>query len=270
MPRPSWQLPVGVTRGTLDYAESLAVATDYDSYHADNPLFQFEEQLLTAEFSTPGVVADLGCGTGRALLPMVRAGHTGVAVDLSPHMLEVVKQQAEAESLDVRTVQANLVDLSDDASGGIADDSVDYAMCLFSTLGMIRGRENRRQALLHMQRILRPGGKLVLHVHNFWFNLRDAPNAWGGPWWVAKNLIRPITGSELEIGDKFYPYRGIPNFFLHVFRKRELTADLTAASLRAREWLHLDVKRRHALKHAWCLPAIRANGWIVVCEKPSS
>ena len=48
--------------------------------------------------------------------------------------------------------RANLVELD-----GVRDKSLDGAICLFSTLGMIRGRKNRRRVLDHAQRILRPG-----------------------------------------------------------------------------------------------------------------
>lgn len=261
MRTPEWKLPPGVPRGVMDYAESTSVAEDYDDYHALNPLFDFEERVLAEEFHRPGLVADLGCGTGRALLPLVRAGHRGLAVDLSDKMLEVVRQKAEVDQLEVECVQANLVELD-----AIAGQSVDYAMCLFSTLGMVRGRENRRRALAHMRRVLRPGGKLVLHVHNFWFNLRDGHSAWGGPVWVARNLTRSWTSGELEPGDKFFPYRGVPNFFLHVFRPGELRADLGAVGLTVTRWIPLSVERRHALRLPWFLPSVRANGWIVVCQ----
>jgi len=262
MPLPNWKLPTGVTRGVLDYAQSHSVADEYDDYHAQNPLFEFEEQVLREEFDRPGLVADLGCGTGRALVPLVRAGHRGLAIDLSGKMLDVVREKAEIDNLAISCLAANLVELSGSSSEGVADQSVDYAICLFSTLGMIRGRANRRQALAHMHRILRPGGKLVLHVHNFWFNLRDG----AGPWWVAKNLVQAARSSELEIGDKYFPYRGVPNFFLHVFRSGELRADLGAAGLTIRRWIPLDPTRRHALRMPHLAPTVRANGWIVVCE----
>ncbi|MEM8866086.1 MAG: class I SAM-dependent methyltransferase [Planctomycetota bacterium] len=258
---PEWQLPPGVPRGVMDYATSAMIAEDYDDYHALNPLFEFEEQVLADEFASPGVVADLGCGTGRALLPLLRAGHQGVAVDLSEKMLDVVREKAAIDGLEVRCLQANLVELD-----AMEDQAVDYAMCLFSTLGMIRGRANRRQALGHMQRILRPGGKLVLHVHNFWFNLRDGHSRWGGPLWVARSLLNAAKRNDLEPGDKFFPYRGVPNFFLHVFRPGELRADLRAANLIVDHWIPLEVHRRHALPAPWLLPSLRANGWIVVCQ----
>lgn len=284
MPLPDWQLPPGVSRGAWDYTQSQGIAEDYDDYHAENTLFDFEEQILREEFGPPpaeggGVIADLGCGSGRALVPFCRAGWHGLAIDLSESMLEVVRQKAEIEQVSIDCVQANLVELTADL---VADQSADHAMCLFSTLGMIRGRENRHAALGHMRRILRPGGKLVLHVHNFWFNLRDP----GGPWWAIKSLARgtpnslPLRGRAgvgeptetatnppYETGDKTYPYRGVPNFFLHVFRASELRRDLHDANLRVTRWLPLDVGRRHALRNGWLLPSLRANGWIIVCER---
>jgi hypothetical protein len=57
---PDWKLPPGVPRGVWDYVASPEIATEYDAYHGDNPLFAFEAQVLREEFSTPGLVADLG------------------------------------------------------------------------------------------------------------------------------------------------------------------------------------------------------------------
>ncbi|MEM6330355.1 MAG: class I SAM-dependent methyltransferase [Planctomycetota bacterium] len=260
-PLPEWKLPPGVPRGVMDYAQSQSVAQDYDAYHADNPLFDFERQVLADEFSPPGRVIDLGCGSGRAVLPLVAAGHRALAVDLSEEMLGVVREKAACGGLPIDCLRANLVELDAVPTGGF-----DYAMCLFSTLGMIRGRGNRRRALGHFRRVLRPGGKLVLHVHNFWFNLRDAATAWSGPVWVAKHLLQAAATGGVEVGDKYFPYRGVPNFFLHAFRRRELQADLRSVGLSVRRWIPLEVTRRHALPAPWLLPSLRACGWLVVCE----
>jgi SAM-dependent methyltransferase len=255
--RPTWQLPPGVARGTWDYIHAPHIADDYDDYFAFNSLFEFDEAVLRRHFATPGLIADLGCGTGRALVPLVRAGHSGLAIDLSEHMLRIVREKADEDALPIDCLKANLVELD-----GLADASVDYAMCMFSTLGMIRGRANRRRALGHTRRILRPGGRFVLHVHNYWYNLRDPE----GPFWVAKNLLTAPLSHEIEVGDRWFPYRGLPSMFLHVFRWRELAADLRAAGFRIVERISLDAQRRHALPRPWLLPALRTNGWIVACE----
>jgi SAM-dependent methyltransferase len=255
--RPSWQLPAGVSRGTWDYVHAPHIADDYDDYFAFNSLFEFDEAVLLRQFDRPGLVADLGCGTGRALVPLVRAGHRGLAVDLSEHMLRVVQEKADIDGLDIECVRANLVELD-----AIADASVDYAMCMFSTLGMIRGRSNRARVLKHARRILKPGGKFVLHVHNYWYNLRDPE----GPWWVAKNLLNASWSRDIEVGDRWFPYRGLPSMFLHVFRWRELAADLRGAGFKIVERIRLDAQRRHALQRPWLMPALRTNGWIVVAS----
>ena len=255
--RPSWQLPPGVTRGLWEYTRLRSVADDYDDYFACNSLFEFDQAILQETFGGRGLVADFGCGTGRALLPLLRLGYRGLAIDLSPRMLGIVREKADLEGLDVGCLQANLVEL-----GAIADAAADNAMCLFSTLGMIRGRPNRRQALAHMRRILKSGGRLVLHVHNYWFNLRDPL----GPGWILKNLLLAPFSAEVEVGDKWFPYRGVPNMFLHVFRWNELAADLRSTGFDVERRIRLDTARRHALRYPWLFGPLRTNGWIVVCR----
>lgn len=107
------------------------------------------------------VVADLGCGTGRALVTLARHGYRGLAIDLPKKMLEVVRVKTFDGNLPIQCVQADWVELD-----GVAD-----------ARGMIRGRENRVAALQHTRRILKPGGPFVIHVHNNWYKLWDP----GGP-----------------------------------------------------------------------------------------
>jgi len=259
---PSWQLPPGVTRGLWDYAHSETVAQDYDDYFAFNRLFKFDEQVVLSEFERRAIaagslVADLGCGTGRALVALCRHGYHGLAIDLSEQMLDIVSEKARLENLPIECLRGNLVELDE-----VADDSVDAAISLFSTLGMIRGREHRWAALRHVRRILRPRGPFILHVHNYWYNLYDP----GGPWWLLRNLSRAILFRDIEAGDKFFNYRGVPNMFLHVFRLREIKCDLRRTGFQITRIIPLDPKRHRRLRMPWLLGNLRANGWIVICQ----
>ncbi len=246
-----------MTRGLWDYTHADHIARDYDDYFADNRLFEFDEEILARSFPRPGLVVDLGCGSGRALVPLARRGYRGIAVDLSLEMLLVVGEKADEESLPIDRLRANMVELD-----CLADGVADYAMCLFSTLGMIRGRANRATALRHVWRILKPGGVFVIHIHNFWYNLYDP----GGPWWVIRSVLRSLFSRDFEAGDKYFDYRGVPNMFLHVFRRREILRDLRRAGFRIGEVIRLDPRRHRALRRPWLFGDLRANGWIIVCE----
>ncbi len=256
---PSWRLPLGVTRSLDQYAKAAHIADDYDDYFVGNSLFDFDEAILREHFTRPGLLVDLGCGSGRHCVAFARHGFPVLAVDLSLPMLRVVGEKARREDLPIARIAANMVQL-----GCLADQSVDYAICMFSTLGMIAGRANRHQALLHIRRMLKPGGLFALHVHNRWRNLYDPQ----GRRWVVANQLSAWLGSELEAGDKVYDYRGIPNMRLHVFTRRELCRDLRKAGLEIQRVVPLDTARRHALSHPWWLGRLRANGWIVVCQAP--
>ena len=255
--RPQWQLPSGVPRGVWEYTQSDHIANEYDEYFALNRLFEFDEQVLAHHFHKPGLVFDLGCGTGRALIGLARRGFPGVAVDLSSHMLGIVAEKARRENLDIQGIQANLVDLD-----CIADHSADYVICLFSTLGMIRGREYRQRVLQHIRRILKPGGLYVMHVHNFWYNLFDPL----GRRWLVQHIREKFRHKEIEWGDKFFHFHGIAQMFLHTFTHTELQTALNQAGFKIREWIPLNTDRQRPLKCPRWFGRFRANGWIAVCE----
>lgn len=261
-PAAHWQLPPGITRGLWEYAHNAAIADDYDDYFAQNSLFDFDEPLAIRAFqkrSPQGMVADLGCGTGRALVTACQFGYRGLAIDLSQGMLDIVAEKARLGGFPIRCLRANFVELD-----GLADSSLEHAMCLFSTLGMIRGRASRMQALKHVHRIVKPGGGFVLHVHNFWFNLYD-PH---GCRWVAGSLLRSFWDRDFEAGDKFFSYRGVPNMFLHVFRRGEIVRDLKEAGFQVDEIVPLASERNRAIRFRRLFPSLRANGWVVICTRP--
>ncbi|KLU02866.1 Methyltransferase type 11 domain protein [Rhodopirellula islandica] len=249
-----WRRPAGVAAGTWRYVQQGSIASHYDAFVADTPLCTLDQTILHQVFQSidlarvpagpaKGVphpsqrklfsasedwVLDLGCGTGRAATELSRLGRNVLAIDLSQPMLDHVRERAkraQAESTDQRTgtivpLRANLVQLD-----CLADNSAAGAVCLFSTLGMIQGRANRRAVLCHASRIVRPGGKFLLHVHNRYASLAQS----GGKRLLAKSWLQSITSREHEFGDATYAYRGLPDMFLHRYSRRELIADLKSS-----------------------------------------
>jgi len=206
----------------------------------------------------PARVIDLGCGTGRHVVHLARRGFDVVGVDLSPFMLEVAREKLRREGLDARLVEGSITDLS-----RFDDGAFRYALCMFSTLGLIRGRANRVELLREVRRILETGGCLVFHVHNRLHKLFERGSR---GWLAATYLLRPFR--RLEIGDLVGEYRGIPDMYLHTFTLGEVKRLLRRADLELEGVLPLNRTRSGALR-SHLLMSWRANGFIVVARKLS-
>jgi SAM-dependent methyltransferase len=254
---PAWRLPDGVDGPLWEYTHTSRLAAEEDAYFADHPLFQADERALDQRFVEPGLLVDLGCGAGRHALRFAARGFAVAAVDLSRPMLEMVDLKARDLGIAVTTVQSNLCRI-----GCFPDQVFDYALSMFSTLGMIRGRESRRRALAEAGRILRPGGRIAIHVHNFWLNLRDPQ----GRRWLCSQAW-PALFDRANLGDRRMIYRGIPGMKVHLYRWRELKRELRGAGLTIQEVLPLDEVSAAEIKAPWFAHSLRAGGWIVFAAR---
>jgi ubiquinone/menaquinone biosynthesis C-methylase UbiE len=258
-PPAEWRLPPGVSKGAWESFQQADWAAEEDPWLAGTPLVQLDQAFTEEQLPPPpGRIADLGCGAGRISLALARRGYQPLAIDLSQGMLEHVRAKAEAEGLAIECRQENLVEL-----GGIEPESCDGAVCLFSTLGMIRGADNRRKAVEGFHRIIKPGGVLVLHAHQFWWSLRQH----GGMRWLARHLL-DVVQNRTELGDRYATYRGVPNFYLHSFRRRELRSLLQNAGFRITKMRALTGEGGDYLRAPWLVSPLRTGGWLIACEKP--
>lgn len=271
----SWRRPVGVAAGTWAYTRQGSIAEHYDAFVAQTPLCQLDEQLVAEVFPPPSSatagppaasdseekncrpgtkkswILDLGCGTGRTAEQLSRLGYGVLAVDLSAPMLH----QLQRRGLEgVLPIQANLVQLD-----GLGDHIADGAVCLFSTFGMIQGRSNRRAMLGHTRRIVRRGGRLLLHVHH-----RYASFAQRGGGRLLWRSWRDSWRRDREFGDAVYPYRGLDNMFLHRFSCREIVNDLVASGWYLEQVLRISLDGREILPRSLAARCRIAGGFFLV------
>ena len=258
-PPPSWMLPAGVDAPLWRYAHTPRLADEEDDYFSGHPLFRADARALDERFVEPGPLVDLGCGAGRHAVRFAARGFPVTAVDLSAAMLATVRAKAGAEGVPVACVQANLCRL-----GCFPNATFDYALSMFSTLGMIRGAAERRKAVAEAFRVLRPGGRLALHAHNRWLNLRDRQ----GRRWLLGELGRRLAGRAADLGDRRMTYRGVAGMGVHLFTWRELAGDLRAAGFRIDEVLPIDAVHARAIRWPWLARDLRAGGWLVFARKP--
>jgi ubiquinone/menaquinone biosynthesis C-methylase UbiE len=176
-----------------------------------------------------------------------------VGVDLSDEMLAKARGNATAAGVRVEWVRANLVDLAE-----LPDASFDYAACLFSTLGMVRGAENRAKLLANAFRLLKPGGRFVLHAHNRFFRGLGVRR-------LAGQFLRTLF-ERPSAGDVTMPqaYGGAP-LTLHHFTRGEVVNRLREAGFRTLDGVALGTDGEPA---GWPT-TLRAYGWLILSERPA-
>lgn len=149
------------------------------------PLKNAVEQALIARGLTAGSVLDVGCGTGRASLPLAQAGRQVTGVDNSQAMLAQYRRLAG--EMDVTLLEGDLARL----------DGPDQSFDNVVSLNVLVHFPHWRQVLAEWQRVLRPGGRIVFDLHS-----RDHLD------WVAarfgEDAVSPATGGS---GDAPADYR---------------------------------------------------------------
>jgi ubiquinone/menaquinone biosynthesis C-methylase UbiE len=100
-------------------------------------------------------VIDLGCGEGGYAREIASRGAHVIGVDGSERMLEVARQRAQTEKLEIEFVCANA-----NALTPLLDRSVDIVVAAMSLMDV----EDYRGAVAEVHRILVPDGSLVMSI----------------------------------------------------------------------------------------------------------
>jgi SAM-dependent methyltransferase len=147
-----------------EYADEQGLLGRRDAYrYATGPNAPELAFAAVAE-SAPRTVLEVGCGPGEASERIRRElGADVVAIDISPRMVEL----ARARGVDARLGDVQALDL--------ADGSVDCALAAW----MLYHVQDVDRALAELERVLRPGGRLVA-VTNGRAHLRELRALLGG------------------------------------------------------------------------------------------
>jgi len=138
-------------------------------YETMSRFYDLEHETITADVDLylnfahrcGSPILELGCGTGRVLVPLARAGYAVTGLDNSPAMLARARRRLAAQSPRVRT-RVNLIQA----------DVRDFALAQRYTLAFIAlngfmhllTREDQLRALRCIHRHLVPGGTFILDL----------------------------------------------------------------------------------------------------------
>lgn len=105
-------------------------------------------------------ILDIGCGTGRYLIPLAREGYKSTGLDNSAGMIDECSYRLRRQRLNADLIQKDLTDID---FGG----KFDAILCMNSVICYLLDTEKILDALRRFQRALRPKGILVLDNWNF-------------------------------------------------------------------------------------------------------
>jgi SAM-dependent methyltransferase len=141
--------------------QSAELAAIYDAVYADRDDADFWQAMAAA--AGDGPVLELGCGTGRVLLPLARAGFAITGLDLSAQMLERCRAKLQSEPPEVRDRVRLLA--TDMTSFDLGHRFV-AIICPFAGFQQLRTAEQQLACLDRCRSHLLPHGRLVLDLPN--------------------------------------------------------------------------------------------------------
>lgn len=144
------------------YQSNPLVARLYDQVipYRERPDVKF---FVNAAIESGGPVLEIGCGTGRVLIPTARAGISITGLDLSEHMLDVCRSSLRHEAGETQ----NRVEL---VQGDMRDFKLGKKFALATTpfrpFQHLTTTEEQIQCLENIHTHLDPGGLLILDIFN--------------------------------------------------------------------------------------------------------
>ena len=181
----SYEAPIGTT---LNYHVKPEWRTVEQTYHdwiatREPPLFGTHPDArvwtLAGQATDPREfrVLDIGAGTGRNAIPLARRGHPVDVVEMTERFAEMVRAEAQRETLDVRVIQRDVF------TAAAADDlNTDYQLILLSeVVPEFRTTEHLHSMFELASRCLGAGGRLVFNAFlaHPGYELDDAARAMG-------------------------------------------------------------------------------------------
>ena len=163
--------------------ESLA---SVDTFDAADPK-QTEKYIFDKYFKPPGIILDLGCGAGRTTYALAERGFIVEAIDYSEAMIERAKKKHANLSADIHFKVMNAKHLE------YGDNYFNYVFFSFNGIDYLSAEPERRQALLEIYRVLKPGGIFAFSSHNSLF--------------IPNNMRRILNFFKTALYGKISPYR---------------------------------------------------------------
>ena len=106
-----------------------------------------------------GKILEIGAGTGRITMPLLKNGLDITAIDIAPKMLELLKQKAKKEKIKVKTICVDMRNFG-------LKDKFDAIIITFRTFQHLYKVVDQIKALDNVKKHLKTNGILIFDVYN--------------------------------------------------------------------------------------------------------
>jgi SAM-dependent methyltransferase len=159
-----WRIDMPSQYGGYEDQPFIAELYDHIPGYAGRPDQDF---YLTYARAAGGKILELGCGTGRLLIPMAAAGHQITGLDLSQYMLAKCREKLQHQP---REVQARVRIVQNDMTRFDLGETFHLVTVPFRAFQHLISVDEQLACLACIRRHLASGGKLILDL--FQVNLR--------------------------------------------------------------------------------------------------
>lgn len=162
----SYNAPIGLTLNYQISAQWWSLPDTYENWIStrEPPLFGTEPDArvweLANEAADPAThrILDVGAGTGRNTLPLARRGHPVDAVEMTPKFADMIRSEADQESLEVRVIVRDIFSAADELRR-------DYQLIVVSeVVSDFQTTQQLRNLFELAAQCLAPSGRLVLNT----------------------------------------------------------------------------------------------------------
>jgi SAM-dependent methyltransferase len=198
------------------YRRGFSVETTVSRPWADQTGAEIDRALSMTNPPEGGRVLDLACGAGRHSLELARRGFSVVGVDISPDLLAVASEDAEAQGLEVTFLEADLRELGFDGEFDLVLSLNDGAVGYFET------EEENLRTFAVVARALSSGGGHLMQLPNVLYAEAHLPqktwiegdsmlelidHRWDASSRYLEGSTTPIIYGEAFEGPKPIPFR---------------------------------------------------------------
>jgi SAM-dependent methyltransferase len=245
--------------GDLD---PFADPAEYDLQYAERTEdVDFYRELL----SDAGTVLEVGCGNGRILLPLARAGVDVAGVDRSSGLIRDLRERIRAEGLAARVHQGDMRSFR-------LRRRFDRVLCAFNTFLHLYRRVDVERFLARVRAHLAPGGQLVFDA----LVPRPADLARDPDRWLSAGILRDREGRRWVHRERF-AYEPLEQILYVTSEQREHRGDGARTRLLAhRQFYPAELEallhyNGFAIEHVWAdfrreEPELDADSLVWVCR----